>query len=68
MTQEGVGHEGGEERHLSVGLAHLHLSQLHLDGLGKTHVNRINMLYVVVMVESHTSCNNRPLLASLINI
>lgn len=34
VTEERVRHEGGEERHLSVGLSHLHFPQLHLDGLG----------------------------------
>lgn len=33
VTKEGLGHEGGEERNVSVGLTHLHLPQLHLDGL-----------------------------------
>jgi hypothetical protein len=30
VAEEGVWHEGGEQGHLSVGLAHLHLPQLHL--------------------------------------
>lgn len=34
VTKEGVRHEGGEERYLSVGLSHLHFPQLHLNGLG----------------------------------
>lgn len=33
VTEEGVGHEGGEEGHLSVGLSYLHFPQLHLNGL-----------------------------------
>lgn len=39
MTEEGVGHEGGEEGHLSVSLSHFHFPQLHLDGL-RTQVPR----------------------------
>lgn len=38
VTKEGLGHKGGEERNVSVGLTHLHLPQLHLDGLD-THTN-----------------------------
>lgn len=33
VAQEAVGHEGGEEGDVPVGLLHLHLAQLHLDGL-----------------------------------
>lgn len=33
VTEEGIGHEGGEEGHLSVGLSHFHFPQFHLDGL-----------------------------------
>lgn len=33
VTKEGVGHEGGEEGHLSVRLSYLHFPQLHLNGL-----------------------------------
>lgn len=36
VTEEGVRHEGGEERHLLVELSHLHFPQLHLDGLQDT--------------------------------
>lgn len=34
VTKEGLGHEGGQKRNVSVGLTHLHLPQLHLNGLG----------------------------------
>lgn len=40
VTKEGLGHEGGEERHVSVGLTHLHLPQLHLDGLNTDDKNK----------------------------
>lgn len=33
VPQEAVRHEGGEEGDVAVGLLHLHLAQLHLDGL-----------------------------------
>lgn len=33
VTEEGVGHERGEERHLFVQLSHFHFPELHLDGL-----------------------------------
>lgn len=36
VTEEGVRHEGGEQRNLSVRLSHLHFPQLHLNGLN-TH-------------------------------
>lgn len=36
MAQEAVGHEGCEEGDVPVGLLHLHLPQLHLDGLQET--------------------------------
>lgn len=37
VAQEAVGHEGGEEGDVPVGLLHLHLAQLHLNGLQETH-------------------------------
>ncbi|KAG7234529.1 hypothetical protein INR49_004497 [Caranx melampygus] len=39
VTKEGLGHEGGEKRHMSVGLTHLHLPQLHLNGLNTDKKN-----------------------------
>lgn len=36
VTQEGLGHEGGQQRDVSVSLTHLHLPQLHLNGLKTT--------------------------------
>lgn len=36
MAQEAIGHEGCEEGDVPVGLLHLHLPQLHLDGLQET--------------------------------
>ena len=38
VTQERLGHEGGQKRDVSVGLTHLHLPQLHLNGLD-THTD-----------------------------
>lgn len=53
VTEEGLGHEGGQKRDVSVGLTHLHLPQLHLNGLDTntdTHTHKIkhnteNMIY-----------------------
>lgn len=33
VAEEGLRHEGGQEGNVPVGLAHLHLPQLHLNGL-----------------------------------
>lgn len=33
VAEEGLRHEGGQEGNVSVGLAHFHLPQLHLNGL-----------------------------------
>lgn len=44
VTEEGLGHEGGQKGDMSVGLTHLHLPQLHLDGLDTntdTHMHKI---------------------------
>lgn len=41
VAQEAVGHEGGEEGDVPVRLLHLHLAQLHLDGLQDTHADRL---------------------------
>lgn len=38
MTKEGLGHEGGQQRNMSVGLNHFHLPQLHLNGLTQNEI------------------------------
>lgn len=41
VSKEGLRHEGGEEGNVSVGLTHLHLPQLHLNGLETAQNTRV---------------------------
>lgn len=42
MTKEGLWHEGGQQRDVSIGLTHLHLPQLHLNGLDTKHKHNLD--------------------------
>lgn len=43
VTEEGLWHEGGQKRNVSVGLTHLHLPQLHLNSL--KHTQTLEVLF-----------------------
>lgn len=57
VSQERLRHERRQQRHLTVGLIHLHLAELHLDGLNTHKHTPVAPIAVRLMVQVETQAN-----------